>query len=127
MRLGVQAVKMMHSMMSCMGPEQLAAMSKASGHELSPEQACASIWLVCGLVSSVPQGQRTTDWELVHHRLFAGSLHTEPECLHATGGIDGEQDAEHDRATGPAAAQGGFMAAASGGPCTKGQGRSTGE
>ena len=34
-----QAVKMMHSMMSSMSPEQLAAMSKASGHELSPEQA----------------------------------------------------------------------------------------
>ena len=52
--LVVQAVKMMHSMMSSMSPEQLAAMSKASGHELSPEQARSSIRLGCVLCASGP-------------------------------------------------------------------------
>lgn len=51
MPLGVQAVKMMHSMMSSMSPEQLAAMSKASGHELSPEQARAPIFYIASLCS----------------------------------------------------------------------------
>ena len=78
---------MMHSMMSSMSPEQLAAMSKASGHELSPKQAGISFLpFLSSYVVFSPLSSRSVDKVMITLGSIPGlqckhPLHTEPVSL----------------------------------------------